>query len=102
MATAKGRRKRARGSIVTLPSGALRARVYAGYDPVTGKRHYLDEVISPGPRAQQEAERALTRFLSQVDERRNSKTRAPRPRTVLTTRPPGPWSTSCSIAIWKS
>jgi integrase len=74
MAVAKGRRKRARGSIVTLPSGSLRARVYAGYDPVTGKRHYLDEVIPPGPKAQAEAERVLTRLLNQVDERRNPKT----------------------------
>src|SRR4051794_9778600 len=58
------------------PSGAHRVRVYAGYDPVTGKRHYLDEVVPAGPRSAAEAEKVRTRFLSQVDEKRNPKTRA--------------------------
>jgi hypothetical protein len=49
-------KRRARGNIETLASGALRARVYAGIDPVTKKRHYLTEVIEPGPKAQRAAE----------------------------------------------
>ena len=36
-------KNRARGSIETLASGALRVRVYAGVDPVTKKRHTLIE-----------------------------------------------------------
>jgi integrase len=39
------RRKRERGSIEQLRSGSLRATVYAGIDPLTGRRHYLKEVI---------------------------------------------------------
>jgi integrase len=38
-------RKRERGSIDELPSGALRVRVYAGTDPITKRRHDLVEVI---------------------------------------------------------
>lgn len=37
---------------------------------------YLTEVVPPGPRAGHEAERIRTRMLSQVDERRNPRTRA--------------------------
>jgi hypothetical protein len=51
-------------------------RVYAGVDPVTKARLYLDETIPPGPRAAREAERAKTRLLARVDERRNPRTRA--------------------------
>jgi len=69
-------RQRQRGEIETLPSGSLRARVYAGLDPVTKKRHYLTEVIPPGPKAAKEAEQARTRLLNQVDERRSPRTRA--------------------------
>lgn len=68
--------KRQRGSIETLPSGALRVRVYAGYDPVSKRRHYIDEVVPAGPRAAAEAEKARTRLLHEVDEQRNPKTRA--------------------------
>jgi integrase len=68
--------RRTRGEIETLPSGSLRVRVYAGIDPVTNKRHYLTEVVPPGPKASQEAEKLRTRFLSQVDEQRNPRTRA--------------------------
>ena len=59
-----------------LPSGSIRVKVYAGIDPVTKKRHYLDEVITAGPKAAKEAEKARTRLLAQVDERRNPRTRA--------------------------
>jgi len=59
---------RARGNIGTLRSGALRVRAYAGIDPVTKKRHDLDEIVPPGPIARREAERSST----------GSSTRSPR------------------------
>lgn len=49
-------------------------KVYAGFDPVSGKRHDLDEVVPAGPRAA--AERIRTRLLHEVDEQRDPKTRA--------------------------
>jgi integrase len=70
------RRTRQRGGIDELPSGALRVRVYAGMDPIWKRRMYLSEVVPPGPRAGDRAERVRTRLLSQVDERRNPGTRA--------------------------
>ena len=70
------RRQRQRGSIEDLPSGALRVTVYGGSDPLTGQRHRLREVIPPGPTAAADAERARTRLLNQVDEKRNPRTRA--------------------------
>jgi integrase len=74
--TPSGARHRERGGIDQLPSGAYRVRVYAGADPLTGRRNYLTEVVPAGPRAAAEAEKARTRLLSQVDERRNPRTRA--------------------------
>jgi integrase len=71
-----GGRRRARGGIDLLPSGAYRVRVYAGLDPLTGKRNYLTEVVPSGPKAASEAEKLRTRLLSQVDERRNPRTKA--------------------------
>jgi integrase len=59
-----------------LPSGALRVSVYAGIDPVTGKRHYLKEIVKAGPKARREAEAACNRLLSQVAEKRNPRTSA--------------------------
>ena len=59
-----------------LPSGSLRVRVYASIDPVSGQRHYLTEIIPPGPRAAKDAEKTRTRFLSQVDEQRSPRTHA--------------------------
>ncbi|MEU5847290.1 tyrosine-type recombinase/integrase [Saccharopolyspora shandongensis] len=77
MASPSKPRKRSRGEIHTLPSGSLRVRVYAGIDPLTGKKHHLTEVIPAGtPNAAKAAEQARTRLLAQVDERRNPKTRA--------------------------
>lgn len=67
---------RSRGAVETLPSGALRIRVYAGIDPVTGKRHYLEETIPASPKAKKDAEKVRTRLLGEVDERRNPKTKA--------------------------
>jgi integrase len=51
-------------------------KVYAGIDRITKKRHYLTETIPPGPTARKDAEKARTRFLSQIDDRRNPRTRA--------------------------
>jgi hypothetical protein len=65
-----------RGTIDRLPSGAYRVRVYAGTDPVSGKRHDLVGVVAAGPRAAAEAEKARRRLLSQLDERRNPRTKA--------------------------
>ncbi|WP_025616843.1 tyrosine-type recombinase/integrase [Salinispora cortesiana] len=69
-------RKRSRGEIETLPSGSLRVRVYAGVDPVSKKRHYLVKTVPAGPKAAREAEKARTRLLNQVDEKRNPRTKA--------------------------
>lgn len=69
-------RARNRGEIEALPSGSLRVRVYAGVDPVSKKRHYLTETIPSGPQAARLAEKARTRLLAQVDERRNARTKA--------------------------
>jgi integrase len=77
MTAASARRSgRQRGSIEELPSGALRVAVYAGRDPLTGRRHYLREVIPAGPNARSEAQKALRRLANQVDERRNPRTSA--------------------------
>jgi integrase len=70
------RRKRQRGSIEVLPSGALRVKVYAGIDPVTKRRRYLTETIPSGPDAAKSAEKALTRLSNHVAERRNPRTTA--------------------------
>jgi len=70
------RRKRARGGVETLPSGALRVRVYAGIDPVTGRRHYLREIIPAGPHADDQADEALARLRAQVREQRHPRTNA--------------------------
>jgi integrase len=70
------RHARTRGTIDRLPSGAYRVRIYAGTDPVTGKRHDLVEVVPAGRRAAAEAEKVRTRLLSQLDERRNPRTKA--------------------------
>jgi integrase len=77
MARATSRRKRPRGGIEELPSGALRASVYAaGIDPLTKRRHYVREIIPPGPTAGAEAERVLRRLVTEVDERRSPRTTA--------------------------
>src|SRR6185437_14720412 len=70
------RNRRQRGRIEELRSGALRVSVYAGTDPLTGRRHYLRETIPAGPRAEHEAQKALRRLANQIDERRNPRTSA--------------------------
>jgi integrase len=76
-------RRRQKGRIEVLPSGALRVVVYAGVDPISKRRHYLTETIpAPGPsRAEQReaeklADKVLRRLLSEVDEKRNPRTKA--------------------------
>ncbi len=69
-------RSATKGSIEQLPSGALRISVYAGIDPVTGRRHYLKETVEPGPRAERDAEAARRRLVSEVAERRSPRTAA--------------------------
>lgn len=76
MATPRRTRRRTRGRIETLPSGSLRVQVYVGRDPLTGKRHYLTETIPAGPTAARDAEKARTRLLAEVDQRRSPRTRA--------------------------
>lgn len=49
--------KRSRGEVERLASGALRVKVYAGADPLSGKRHYLRETVPAGPDAEKEAEK---------------------------------------------
>jgi integrase len=65
-----------RGELETLPSGSIRVKVYAGRDPVTKRRLYLTETIPPGPKQEKLAEQFRTRFLNEVDEKRNPRTRA--------------------------
>lgn len=50
------RNRRQRGRIEELRSGALRVSVYAGTDPLTGRRHYLRETIPAGSVALTECE----------------------------------------------
>ncbi|MGH3844850.1 MAG: tyrosine-type recombinase/integrase [Pseudonocardiaceae bacterium] len=71
-----GPRVRQRGEIEMLRSGALRVKVYAGEDPLTGRRHFLRETIPAGPTAAREAEKARARLLNEVDEGRNPRTKA--------------------------
>lgn len=54
----------------------MRVRVYAGTDPVSKRRHYLKELVKPGPKAAREAELVRNRLLSQVAEKRNPRTSA--------------------------
>ena len=44
--------------------------------PLTKKPFYLTDTVPPGPKQAQEAKKLRTRFLNQVDEGRNAKTRA--------------------------
>ncbi len=70
------RTKRNKGSVDTLPSGALRVRVYAGTDKLTGRPNYLQETVPVGPDAERNADQVLRRLLTSVDEKRHPKTKA--------------------------
>ncbi|GAA4552347.1 hypothetical protein [Pseudonocardia xishanensis] len=76
MAELKRPRRRQRGSVEQLRSGAFRVRVYAGIDPVSGRKHYLKETIPAGLRAAAEADKVMRRLANQVDEQRQPRTSA--------------------------
>lgn len=77
MTSTGGRRqRRQRGQVEALPSGALRVKVYAGVDPLSGRRHYLRETVPAGPNAEDEAEKVRIRLVNEVNERRNPRTSA--------------------------
>jgi integrase len=67
---------RPRGNIEQLPSGSLRARVYAGKDILTGDDLYLKRTIPAGPNAWAEARAACEEFARQVDQGRHPRTNA--------------------------
>lgn len=72
----KSSQKRHRGRIETLPSGARRIVVYAGEDPLTGRRHYVRETVPAGPNVEKEAEKVRVRILNEINEQRNARTNA--------------------------
>ncbi len=75
--TSSSRRRRPRGSVSWLPSGAARVSVYGGVDQLTGKEIRLRETVSARAtrrETEREAEKVQTRLLNQVDERRSPKT----------------------------
>ncbi|WP_328306860.1 hypothetical protein [Actinomycetospora sp. NBC_00405] len=51
-------------------------RVYAGIDPVSGKRHHLTEIVPAGPKAAMTAEKVRIRLLGDVDAGRQPRTSA--------------------------
>src|SRR4029453_10387337 len=62
----------ARGHVRKRGDSSYQAIVYAGIDPVTKRQRYLRQTAH----TPKEAERALTRLLSQVDEQRTPNTNA--------------------------
>ena len=56
---------RQRGETEALASGSLRAKIYAGVDPLSGKRVYLTATVPAGLLA--EAKKIRTRLIGQVD-----------------------------------
>jgi integrase len=68
--------RRSRGTIQTLPSGSLRVRIYAGFDPVSKRRHYLTEVVPGGAKAAALAEKVRIRLAAQVDAGKQARTSA--------------------------
>jgi integrase len=62
-------RTRRRGYLEQLPSGSVRAVVFVGTDPLTGRPRYLRETH----RTAGEAEVALTKLLRQVDQQQHPK-----------------------------
>jgi integrase len=77
MGEKNARRKPQQGVVDVRPSGALRVRVDAGIDPVTGKRHRLVEhVPADTPNKEAVAEQIRVRLMNQVNERRHPRTSA--------------------------
>jgi integrase len=69
-------RVRPRGNIEERAGGALRVRVYAGVDVLTGRPHYLKQTIPAGPNACTVAERARDELIRQVEQGRAPRTNA--------------------------
>ena len=61
---------RQRGHIEERAGGSFCVSVYAGLDPLTHKRRYLRETAS----TRRDAQKALTRLQTQVDDRRHPRT----------------------------
>jgi integrase len=56
----------------------LRVVVYAGMDPVTGKRSYLRETVKGNDRAaRRQANKVMTRLLAEVDKQRTTESSVP-------------------------
>jgi integrase len=70
MATTRGARTRKRG-FVRQRGGSYEAVVYAGIDPLTGKKVYLSESYTDP----QDAEKARVRLVAKVDAQRSTATR---------------------------
>ncbi|NWJ71520.1 hypothetical protein HX744_13515 [Pseudonocardia sp. ICBG1122] len=62
-------KRRSRGYIEELPSGSFRAEVFAGIDPLTGKKRKLRETC----KTHAEAKKALTKLQRQADENKQPK-----------------------------
>lgn len=69
--TTEGGKRRQCGSI-RKRGNSLQVLVYAGLDPLTGRRMYLSESTTD----ESEAKRILNRFRAQVDERSHAQTKA--------------------------
>jgi integrase len=63
-------RNRRRGYLEELPPGSVRAVVFAGTDPLTGRLRYIREIC----KTTSEAEVALTKLLRQFDQQQHPKT----------------------------
>jgi site-specific recombinase XerD len=72
MPAVQRRDQRQRGQI-RQRGGTFLVTVYAGIDPLTGKRIYLNESAS----TQAAAKKLLTKLCAQVDEQRHARTRTP-------------------------
>src|SRR6266567_763301 len=82
-------KRRTQGS-VRKRGRSFQVRVYAGVDPLTNKDIYLTETAPD----EKEAQRVLRRLLTQVDEQRHARTKAPLPHALQRTpfdRAPGHW-----------
>ena len=77
MGKSTGSRRAPRGEIETLPSGSLRVRVYAGVDPVSGRRIHLTETVPAGPGAHAEAAKVRDRLLAERETRRRQRAATP-------------------------
>ena len=69
--TKSGGKRRQRGAI-RRRGNSLQVLVYAGLDPLTGRRMYLSDSTTD----EAEAQRILTRLQAEVDAQRNARTRA--------------------------